>query len=101
MTRDTGFFHEDEVAIAVEVFDAAVAGTSDYTALGAEVNGAAGRLDLLGTDALHARDLGSATGSSVDPAHQGEGIGSTLAWRDGAAARGPRATDRRRDGGTR
>ncbi len=40
MTRDTGFFHEDEVPVALEVFDAAVAGTSDYLALGAEVNGA-------------------------------------------------------------
>lgn len=77
MTRDTGFFHEDEVAIAVEVFDAAVAGTSDYVAVGAEVNGALAGWICWGPTPC---TLGTwdCYWIVVDPAHQGEGIGSTL-----------------------
>lgn len=77
MTRGTGFFHEDEVAIAVEVFDAAVAGTSDYVALGAEVNGA-----LAGWICWGPTPCTVGTWDCywivVDRAHQGEGIGSNL-----------------------
>jgi ribosomal protein S18 acetylase RimI-like enzyme len=35
ITRETGLFHDDEIPVALEVFDAAVAGSPDYTALGA------------------------------------------------------------------
>src|SRR6188508_1592778 len=71
MTRDTGFFHDDEVAIAVEVFDAAVAGTSDYVALGAEVNGALAGWICWGPTPC---TLGTwdCYWIVVDPAHQGE-----------------------------
>jgi ribosomal protein S18 acetylase RimI-like enzyme len=40
ITRATGLFSDEEVPVALEVFDAAVAGSDDYTALGAAVGDA-------------------------------------------------------------
>lgn len=37
ITRATGLFSDEEVPVALEVFDAAVAGSDDYIALGAAV----------------------------------------------------------------
>ncbi|MBA2459519.1 MAG: GNAT family N-acetyltransferase [Gemmatimonadales bacterium] len=39
ITRAVGVFREDEVPVALEVFDAAAAGSPDYTAIGAELDG--------------------------------------------------------------
>jgi ribosomal protein S18 acetylase RimI-like enzyme len=39
ITRAVGLFREDEIPVALEVFDAAVAGSADYAALGAELDG--------------------------------------------------------------
>jgi ribosomal protein S18 acetylase RimI-like enzyme len=39
ITRATGLFRDDEVPVALEVFDAAVAGSPDYTAVGIDVDG--------------------------------------------------------------
>ena len=75
--RATGVFGEAEVPVALEVFDAAVAGSPDYTALGAERDG---RLVgwicwgptpcTLGTYDLY--------WIAVDPALHGAGIGTAL-----------------------
>jgi GNAT superfamily N-acetyltransferase len=77
MTRGTGLFHENEVAIAVEVFDAAVAATSDYEAMGAEVSG-----ELAGWICWGPTPCTLGTWDCywivVDAAHHGEGIGSAL-----------------------
>ena len=35
----SGIFREDEIPVALEVFDGAVAGSPDYLALGAELDG--------------------------------------------------------------
>jgi ribosomal protein S18 acetylase RimI-like enzyme len=39
ITRSVALFREDEIPVALEVFDAAVAGSADYAALGAELDG--------------------------------------------------------------
>ncbi|HEX6105982.1 MAG TPA: GNAT family N-acetyltransferase [Gemmatimonadales bacterium] len=39
ITRAVGVFRDDEIPVALEVFDGAVAGSPDYLALGAEVEG--------------------------------------------------------------
>ena len=39
ITRAVGLFHAEEVPVALEVFDGAVAGSPDYRALGAELEG--------------------------------------------------------------
>jgi GNAT superfamily N-acetyltransferase len=39
ITRAVGLFRDDEIPVALEVFDGAVAGSPDYLALGAEVEG--------------------------------------------------------------
>jgi ribosomal protein S18 acetylase RimI-like enzyme len=77
ISRAVGLFREDEIPIALEVFDGAVAGSPDYLALGAEY---AGRLAgwicwgptpcTLGTYDLY--------WMAVDPALHGAGIGSAL-----------------------
>lgn len=77
MTRATGFFHEDEVAIALEVFDAAVAGSSDYESASAEVNGTLAGWICWGPTPC-TRGTFDCYWIVVDPAHQGEGVGSTL-----------------------
>ena len=79
ITRTVGLFREDEIPVALEVFDHAVqeGGSEDYTALGAALDG---RLVgwicwgptpcTLGTYDLY--------WMAVDPALQGTGIGSAL-----------------------
>jgi len=77
ITTGTGLFSNDEVTVALEVFDAAVAGRDDYAALGA----AAGDV-LAGWICWGPTPCTLGTWDCywivVDPAHQGEGIGSTL-----------------------
>jgi D-alanine-D-alanine ligase len=77
ITRAAGLFRENEIPVALEVFDGAVAGSPDYIALGAEHEG---RLVgwicwgptpcTLGTFDLY--------WMAVDPALQRSGIGTTL-----------------------
>ena len=77
ITRAVRVFRDDELPVALEVFDGAVAGSPDYTALGAVLDG---RLVgwicwgptpcTLGTYDLY--------WMAVDPSAQGAGIGSVL-----------------------
>ena len=77
ITRAVRVFRDDELPVALEVFDGAVAGSPDYAALGAVLDG---RLVgwicwgptpcTLGTYDLY--------WMAVDPAAQGAGIGSVL-----------------------
>lgn len=79
MTRATGLFRADEVEIAAEVFDGAQRAVTDaeYGAVGAEVGGR-----LVGWVAWGATPGTVGTWHCywivVDPAHQGDGIGSAL-----------------------
>ncbi len=77
ISRAVGLFRDDEVAVALEVFDAAVAGSPDYLALGGECDGRlAGWICwgptpcTLGTFDLY--------WMAVDPAHHGAGTGTAL-----------------------
>jgi ribosomal protein S18 acetylase RimI-like enzyme len=77
ITRAVGVFRADEVPVALEVFDGAAAGSPDYLALGAELDGClAGWICwgptpcTLGTFDLY--------WMAVDPAAQGAGVGSAL-----------------------
>ncbi|HEX5817888.1 MAG TPA: GNAT family N-acetyltransferase [Gemmatimonadales bacterium] len=77
ITRATGLFSDEEVPVALEVFDAAVAGSDDYTALGAAVGDTlAGWICwgptpcTVGTFDLY--------WIAVDPAQHNAGIGSLL-----------------------
>jgi ribosomal protein S18 acetylase RimI-like enzyme len=77
ITRATGIFRENETAVALEVFDAAVSGSPDYAALAADLVGQfAGWICwgptpcTVGTFDLY--------WMAVDPAVQGAGIGSAL-----------------------
>jgi len=77
ISRAVGVFREDEIPVALEVFDGAVAGSPDYLAVGAEHDG---RLVgwvcwgptpcTLGTFDLY--------WMAVDPAHHGAGLGTAL-----------------------
>ena len=92
----SALFRADEIPVALEVFDAAVAGSPDYLALGAEARRAPGRLDLLGPTpcTLGTYDL---YWIAVDPALHGGGVGTAAPGRDGAAAGRRRPADRRGD----
>ena len=78
-----GVFHDDEVPVALEVFDGAVAGTSssspdpDYTALGADVEGR-----LVGWICWGPTPCTAGTYDlywmAVDPAVQHAGVGTVL-----------------------
>jgi ribosomal protein S18 acetylase RimI-like enzyme len=77
ITRGVGNFRENETAVALEVFDAAVSGSPDYAALAAEVDGRfAGWICwgptpcTVGTFDLY--------WMAVDPAVQGAGVGTAL-----------------------
>jgi GNAT superfamily N-acetyltransferase len=77
VSRAVGVFRADEIPVALEVFDGAVAGSPDYLALGAETDGRlAGWICwgptpcTLGTFDLY--------WMAVDPAHHGAGIGTAL-----------------------
>ncbi|HEY7636680.1 MAG TPA: GNAT family N-acetyltransferase [Gemmatimonadales bacterium] len=77
ITRAVGVFHADEISVALEVFDGAVAGSPDYIALGAEVEG-----DLSGWICWGPTPCTLGTFDlywmAVDPALQGSGVGTTL-----------------------
>ena len=77
ITRAVGLFHADEVPVALEVFDGAVAGSPDYLALGADVDGRlAGWICWGPTPCTQGTyDL---YWMAVDPALHGAGIGSAL-----------------------
>ena len=77
ITRSTGLFSDDEIPVALEVFDAAVAGSDDYAALGAAAGDTlAGWICwgptpcTVGTFDLY--------WIAVDPAQHNAGIGSLL-----------------------
>ena len=77
VTRSVGVFRDDEIHVALEVFDGAVAGSPDYLALGADHDGRlAGWICwgptpcTLGTFDLY--------WMAVDPALHGAGIGTAL-----------------------
>jgi GNAT superfamily N-acetyltransferase len=77
ITRAVGVFRADEVPVALEVFDSAAAGSPDYLALGADLDGRlAGWICwgptpcTLGTFDLY--------WMAVDPSAQGTGVGSAL-----------------------
>jgi D-alanine-D-alanine ligase len=77
ISRAVGLFRADEIAVALEVFDAEVAGSPDYFALGAEHDGRlAGWICwgptpcTLGTFDLY--------WMAVDPALHGAGVGTAL-----------------------
>lgn len=77
ITRAVGLFRDDELPVAMEVFDAAVAGSPDYTALGAEVDGR-----LAGWICWGPTPCTVATWDlywmAVDPALHGLGLGTAL-----------------------
>ncbi|MDX2193945.1 MAG: GNAT family N-acetyltransferase [Gemmatimonadales bacterium] len=79
MTRATGVFRDDEIPVALEVFDSAVspAGAEWYQALGAEVDGALAGWICWGPTpcTLGTYDLYWLV---VDPARHGRGIGTGL-----------------------
>jgi GNAT superfamily N-acetyltransferase len=77
VTRAVGVFHADEVPVALEVFDGAVAGSPDYLALGAEVDGRlAGWICWGPTPCTQGTyDL---YWMAVDPALHGSGVGTVL-----------------------
>jgi ribosomal protein S18 acetylase RimI-like enzyme len=81
ITRAVGLFREDEVAVALEVFDEAVrAGLGPYpaySALGAELDGTLAGWICWGPTpcTLGTYDL---YWMAVDPAHHGRGIGTAL-----------------------
>jgi ribosomal protein S18 acetylase RimI-like enzyme len=77
ITRAVGVFHEDEVSVALEVFDGAAAGSPDYIALGAVLDG-----DLVGWICWGPTPCTKGTFDlywmAVDPALQGSGVGTSL-----------------------
>jgi ribosomal protein S18 acetylase RimI-like enzyme len=77
ITRATGIFRENETAVALEVFDAAVAGSPDYTALAADLDGRLAGWICWGPTpcTVGTYDL---YWMAVDPVVQGTGIGSAL-----------------------
>ncbi len=85
ITRAVGLFREDEIAVALEVFDAAVApydmeagtGSNPYLVLGAEVDGRLAGWICWGPTpcTLGTYDL---YWMAVDPALQGSGVGTAL-----------------------
>ena len=77
VTRSSGLFREDEIPVAVEVFDAAAAGDPAYTALAAEVDGRVAGWICWGPTpcTLGTWDL---YWMAVDPSLQGTGVGTAL-----------------------
>jgi GNAT superfamily N-acetyltransferase len=77
ISRAVGVFREDEIAVALEVFEGATAGSPDYIALGAELEG-----DLCGWICWGPTPCTLGTFDlywmAVDPHHQGSGIGTAL-----------------------
>ena len=77
ISRAVGLFREEEIPVALEVFDGAVAGSPDYLALGAEHYGRLAGWICWGPTpcTLGTYDL---YWMAVDPAHHGAGIGTAL-----------------------
>ncbi|HEU4697667.1 MAG TPA: GNAT family N-acetyltransferase [Gemmatimonadales bacterium] len=77
ITRATGVFHEDEVAVALEVFDAGVAGDPSYVLLGADEDDELAAWICWGPTPCTAGtwDL---YWLAVDPARQQRGLGRAL-----------------------
>jgi ribosomal protein S18 acetylase RimI-like enzyme len=77
ISRSVGVFREDEISVALEVFDAAAAGSPDYIALGAEQERALCGWICWGPTpcTLGTFDL---YWMAVDPAFQGSGLGTAL-----------------------
>jgi GNAT superfamily N-acetyltransferase len=77
ITRSAGLFRDDEIPVALEVFDAAVAGDPSYRALAAECDGRVAGWICWGPTpcTLGTWDL---YWMAVDPALQGGGIGTVL-----------------------
>jgi GNAT superfamily N-acetyltransferase len=77
ISRTVAVFREDEISVALEVFDGAAAGSPDYIALGAELEG-----DLCGWICWGRTPCTLGTFDlywmAVDPRHQGWGIGTAL-----------------------
>ena len=77
ITRDAGVFHDDEVPVALEVFDAAAAGDPGYVAVVAERGGRAAGWVCWGATPC-TRGTYDMYWLAVDPAQHGTGIGSQL-----------------------
>ena len=77
LTRAVGVFRDDEVPVALEVFDAAVAGSPDYTALGAVLEGRLAGWICWGPTPC-TRGTFDLYWMAVDPAMQSAGIGTVL-----------------------
>jgi GNAT superfamily N-acetyltransferase len=77
ITRAVRVFRDDEVPVALEVFDGAVTGSPDYLALGAELDGRLAGWICWGPTpcTLGTYDL---YWMAVDPAVQGAGVGTAL-----------------------
>ena len=77
ITRSTGLFNDDEIPVALEVFDAAVAGSDDYAALGAAAGDMLAGWICWGPTpcTVGTFDL---SWIAVDPAQHNAGIGSLL-----------------------
>jgi D-alanine-D-alanine ligase len=77
ITRSSGLFREDEIPVAVEVFEAAAAGDPSYTALAAEADGRVVGWICWGPTpcTLGTWDL---YWMAVDPSLQGTGVGTAL-----------------------
>lgn len=77
LTRACGQFREDEIPVAVEVFDAAAAGDPSYTALAAEIDGRVAGWICWGPTpcTVGTWDL---YWMAVDPSLQGSGLGTVL-----------------------
>jgi GNAT superfamily N-acetyltransferase len=77
ITRAVGVFREDEVSVALEVFDGIAAGSPDYIALGAELEGSLCGWICWGPTpcTIGTFDL---YWMAVDPALQGSGLGTAL-----------------------
>ena len=77
ISRAVGLFRQDEIPVALEVFDGAVAGSPDYIALGAEHDGRLAGWICWGPTpcTLGTYDL---YWMAVDPEVQGSGFGTVL-----------------------
>jgi ribosomal protein S18 acetylase RimI-like enzyme len=77
ITRAVGVFHPAEVPVALEVFDGAVAGSPDYIALGADLDGRLAGWICWGPTPCTAGTY-DLYWMAVDPALHGAGIGTAL-----------------------
>ena len=77
ISRAVGIFRTDEISVALEVFDGAVAGSPDYLAVGAEHDGRLAGWICWGPTpcTIGTYDL---YWMAVDPARHGAGIGTAL-----------------------